>query len=145
MTPSKMCVYFCLSFILGIFLNSIIPIPRRLMPGFLVSGFILTSAPLLAGRKKTAIAGFCLIFSVLGIWRHQATEAGIRNYELKGYNDSEQNIILVGTIVKEPDARGKSVKLIVHPEGIDGKILATVNRYPEYEYGDKLKITGKLK
>jgi len=100
------------------------------------------------------VLGFCLIFLVLGIWRHQVVELKIKNDELRKYNDLEQNITLLGTVVKEPDVRGNSIKLTIKvsqvqgevgPSPVDGKVLATANRYPEYQYGDKLKITGELK
>lgn len=62
---------------------------------------------------------------------------------------------LIGKIVKEPDIRDNNIKLIVKAWPIeDGqaffekkdyiKILITVDRYPEYNYGDGLKITGKI-
>jgi len=47
-------------------------------------------------------------------------------------------------VVQEPDIREKSVNLTIQPENINGKVLVTIDRYPEYQYGDKLKITGKL-
>src|SRR4030042_3626608 len=66
------------------------------------------------------------------------------NSELRRFNDSGQNITLIGIVSDEPDIREKSIKLTVKVENIEGKILVTTNRYPEYQYGDKLKITGKL-
>ena len=90
------------------------------------------------------VIGFCLIFLVTGIWRHQATELKITNSELRSYNDLEKNITLKGQVIGEPDIRANNIKLTIRPENIDGKILVTANRYPEYQYGDKLKITGKL-
>ncbi|MBI2200921.1 MAG: hypothetical protein HYU43_03165 [Armatimonadetes bacterium] len=42
-------------------------------------------------------------------------------------------------IPKEPDIRPNSIKLVV------GNVLVAASRYPEYKYGDKLKIAGLLK
>lgn len=55
----------------------------------------------------------------------------------------------IGIVIKEPDIRAKSQKLTVEQyengsRAVDGKILVTTRRYPEYKYGDKLKITGKI-
>lgn len=51
--------------------------------------------------------------------------------------------IFVGKIVEEPDVRSNNTKLTVKAE--KGKILVTTNNYPEYQYGDVLKIKGELK
>jgi len=142
MTKSKIFLYFCLSFITGIFLNSIIKIPQLLMLSFLILGILLISV--LWPYKKFVVIGFCILFLVAGIWRHQLAELRIMNNELRKYNDQEKIITLVGLVAKEPDIREKSVKLTVQPENIKGKVLITTNRYPEYQYGDELKITGRL-
>ena len=151
MTPSKIFLYFCLSFIGGIFLGSFFKVSQLMMLSFLVSGLVLISV--LWKHKKIAVAGFCLLFLVLGIWRHNIAELRIKNNELKKYNDLNQSITLIGMVSAEPDIREKTIKLEIASlklqiggewKDISGKILITTNRYPEYQYGDKLKITGKL-
>ena len=82
-----------------------------------------------------------------------------RYYELESKMDNqeylEENISLIGRVVKEPDIRDNNIKLTIKAWPVkDGqaflenkdyiKILATVERYPEYNYGDGLKITGKI-
>jgi len=62
---------------------------------------------------------------------------------LMNYNDSEKDFLITGKIVKEPDSKGDNVKLTVETEM--GKILVTTGIYPQYDYGDVLKINGKLK
>ena len=159
MTLSKIFLYFCLSFIAGIFLNSTFSklnffAPHILISAGLILGIILISV--LWKRKKIVVIGFCLIFLALGIWRHQQTELRIMNYEAalrgvrleasrRGYNDLGEEVVLIGRVVKEPDVREQSVKLTVEVENINGKVLVTTGRYPEYKYGDKLKIIGELK
>jgi len=142
MTSSKIFLYFCLSFIGGIFLSSIITISQIYMLGILILGLILISV--LWRYKKFVIIGFCLLFLVAGIWRYQIAELGVVNNELRKLNDLGKEITLIGLVAAEPDIREKSVKLTVKPENINGKVLVTINRYPEYQYGDKLKINGKL-
>jgi len=141
MTKSKIFLYFCLSFIVGIFLSSLFLISRPLMLGVLISGIIFISA--LGKHKKSLVFGFCLLFLVLGIWRqNNALPAG--RQELIKYNDSGEEINLIGIVIKEPDIRDTSVKLTIGGRTA-AKVLVTTNRYPEYKYGDELKITGKLK
>ena len=143
MTTSKIFLYFCLSFVGGIFLNSIITISQLLMLGFLILGILLISV--LWQYKKFVIIGFCILLLVAGIWCHQQAELRMMNNELRRYNDSDQKITLIGQVIKEPDIREKNIKLTIKPDNIEGKVLVTTNRYPEYRYGDKLKITGNLK
>jgi len=85
---------------------------------------------------------FLIVFLILIIWRYQVIELRMNNNELRKYNDLEKEITLVGTVVKEPDVRDTNTKLTIKINR--EKILVTVNRYPEYKYGDELKITGKL-
>ena len=140
MTKSKIFLYFCLSFITGIFLNSIIKIPQLLMLSFLILGILLISV--FWKYRDFVIFGFCILFLVLGIWRHQIFLSKLENSEIKKHIN--ENIVLIGVVDAEPDIREKVIKLKIRIEGIDNEILVTARRYPEYQYGDKLKITGRL-
>jgi len=147
MSVSKIFLYLCLSFIGGIFLNSIFQIPQLLLLGFLILGIFLISVSLSLSLKRKAvlmIIGFCLLFLVLGIWRHQIAEKKITNNELRQYNEQYQKTTLTGQIIKEPDIREKNIKLTIKLDNLDGKILVTTTKYSQYQYGDKLKITGEL-
>jgi len=156
MTASKIFLYFCLSFIGGIFFSSYL---LNFLPSIiiyilligLILGILLIS--IFWKHKKLVVMGFSVLFLVLGIWRHQQIELNIGNNELRRFNDSNQNITLIGTVSAEPDIREKSIKLTLISEqliinnkqvDLEGKILLTTWRYPEYDYGDKLKIVGKL-
>ena len=142
MTASKILLYFCLSFISGIFLSSFLKISQIYLLGFLIFGIFLISA--LWQYKKFVVIGFCILFLAGGIWRHQFAELRITNNELGKLNGQKQNVTLIGIVVAEPDLRENNVKLTIKPEKIEGKILVTTNLYPEYQYGDRLKINGKL-
>lgn len=140
MTKSRIFFYFCLSFVGGIFISSILGFftPHLILGAGLVLGLLPISA--LWKYKKIALAGFCILFLVLGVWRHQTAE-------LKIIHPQEKETTFIGTVIQEPDIRENSTKLTLteaKPRSIQGKILVTTNRYPEYHYGDKLKIAGKL-
>lgn len=143
MTASKIFLYFCLAFVGGIFLNSFIKIPQLIMLGLLILGLILISV--FWKYKKLAVIGFSILFLVLGIWKHQQAEIQISKSKLQIYNDKNETITLIGIVSDEPDIREKSIKLTVNIKNISGKVLVTTWRYPEYKYGDKLKIVGNLK
>lgn len=80
-------------------------------------------------------------------------ESGITNSELRKYNDLGRNVTLIGVVIKEPDVREKSTKLTLRTENLleagpltaSGNVLLTVNKYPQYQYGDRLKVVGELK
>ncbi len=142
MPKSRIFLYFCLSFVGGIFLNSFLEIQQLLMLGFLILGIALISV--FWKYKKLAVAGFCFIFLVLGMWRYEAADFKVKNNGLLEYNDKKEKVALIGEVVAEPDVRENNLKLTVSPQKLEGRILVTTNRYPEYRYGDKLKISGEL-
>jgi len=148
MAAPKIFLYFCLSFIGGIFLSSIIFISQLKLLGLLILGVLLFSVPPSLRFKKKAglvVIGFSILFLVLGVYHHQSAELRIMNNELRTYNDTGRKLTLVGQVVEEPDVREGNIKLTFKPENINGKVLVTTNLYPQYRYGDKLRIKGELK
>jgi len=55
-----------------------------------------------------------------------------------------EKVELVGEIVEEPDGRDANVRYVVTLENSKSKILLIANRFPEYKYGDRVKVSGKL-
>jgi competence protein ComEC len=161
MTKSKIFFYFCSSFIFGIFLNSIVIKTQLLELGFLFVIFGFVSALILISifwqQKKIVLVGFCLIFLVFGIWLHGTAELRIINNVLSQYNNLENNVVLTGTIIEEPDVRENSVQIVLKVSSINnvnliplgdknrvGNVLILATRYPEHKYGDELKVMGRL-
>jgi len=139
MSKSKIFLYFCFSFVAGVFLSSLTKISLPIIMGLFISGIILISA--LWEYKRAAAFGFCLIFLVFGIWRYQSVENQMNNSKLLRYNEKE--VVLAGFISDNPDIKEKSANFIFKT-GQNEKILVTASKYPEYNYGDKLEIKGKL-
>ena len=143
MSKSKVFLLFCLSFIGGIFLSSFLLVGALAKVGLAIPGILLISV--FWKYKKAVIVGFSILFLLLGIWRHQQVLAGIPEIQ-------EGNITFIGKIVAEPDVRQTHTKLTLSevtmteakPPSIKGKVLITTGKYPEYQYGDELRITGEL-
>ncbi len=96
-------------------------------------------------RSRIFFWGFCLILTIIIFWRYNVVLSNLENSQLNNYNDSDEEIVLTGKIIKEPDIRENNIKLTILARGrASGRILVTVSRYPEYGYGDELEITGKL-
>ena len=152
MTASKTFLYLCLSFIGGIFISSLLVVPKLIIGELFVLGvfyslFFLKQKPIL-------VFGICLIILAFGILRYQIALNNFENAELRNFIDFLEPIQVVGKVIKEPDVRENNINLTSEVEGIlvedivipmEGKILVTTERYPEYQYGDRLKIIGSLK
>ena len=82
----------------------------------------------------------CLLF-IVGVFLNSLT-IKLESRELKEYFGKEVN--LTGIIIEEPDQGEKTTKLTIQPVNGKEKILINKWPYPQYEYGDKLKIIGML-
>ena len=142
MTSSKTLFWFCISFILGIALQSFTKIPHTLLWGILICGFALIVASFLV-KKEAAMIGFCLLFLVLGITRLQISEFTIANDAIAKLHDKPEKITLQGKIIDEPDVRAAYQKLKVAVGR--SLVLVTLGRYPEYHYLGTITLIGKLK
>ncbi len=69
------------------------------------------------------------------------------------YNGTPEPVTITGVVNDEPDIRDcytnlrirvESIHIDDSAEPIAGLVLARAPRYPEYTYGDRLKITGRL-
>lgn len=155
MSKSQIFLFFCLSFILGVFIQSLLNFPGPWWLGILILGVML--AAIWWGKApKIVVAGFCLMLLTGGAWRSLAM---LDNDNLvKQFNDKGK-IIVVGVVSEEPDTRSDNVKYAVSVEHVkpfdygyasaqgvktDGKILVVAKKYPLFQYGDKIEINGKL-
>jgi len=143
MTSSKALSYFLTFFILGIALTSIAKISQTIVWVFLFLGFLSIISSIFFNKKIYTVIGFCFLFFTIGLLRFQISEFNISNDELSKFNGNPEKITLKGEIIAEPDLRDSFQKLKVKVG--NSIVLVTMQRYPEYEYLDKIKITGKLK
>jgi competence protein ComEC len=141
MTKSGILLCFCLAFVSGIILDSLIKIPRLIWWGIFVLAFLLII--LYLKSKVLALIGFCLLVLITGFWRHQIAVQLVELEELHQYY--EQSMTLSGIVVDEPEQRINQQKFEFEAEEIPGRILITTELYPEYSYGDRLEINGQLK
>lgn len=155
MTPSKALFWFCIVFVVGIFLASVIKIPQIFSWVFLFLGTLAFFTATYYQNKRLSIfvvntnsilvLGFCSFFLVLGIMRFQISEFTISQDTLSQLNDNPEKIYLVGQIIAEPDIRDTMQKLKIRITDTKSIVLVTAQRYPEYHYLDVVQINGKLK
>ena len=139
---SKIFLLFCLAFIAGVFLGNYVAPYVVYYVGTIAAAVFIAIITTFWGEKQFMIAGFLGLTMLAGMARFK-TSFPYHDPNFVGtlYGQEE---ILQGIIVKEPDVRPDKINLTIRADDISGHILTTVGRYPEYEYGDVLKISGKI-
>ncbi len=148
-------IYLSGAWVTGIFLGSRLALPFALI-------FIgLAPLPLLfflpQKRKLIIIASVCLIAFFGGVLCYQASEPPNDNSHIKYYLNEQykdQTFLVEGMVSTDPEVRDSVTHLrlavnAIDPDGegwreVSGDVLLFVPRYPEYEYGDVLRVRGEL-
>ena len=98
------------------------------------------------------LPALCLATVMLGGVRYGAAQEAIEGLDLKGYNDGPP-VVLVGTILSEPEIRGGWAMLTVgsleRVEGADrwpvsGSVLVRTSWWEDWRSGDRVEVAGKL-
>ncbi len=145
MSASKILLYLCAFFAIGIALASFVKTSQILVLGYLIFSVLMVIIFAFLDKKALIVAGFSLLFLAAGIARFQNVEFKIETDPIRKYNDRPEKIILTGQIIDGPDIRDRSQKLKVKIDGTESIVLVTVGRYPEYNYLDRIKISGGIK
>lgn len=142
MTKSKIFLFLLLSFIGGIFLYSLIKIPIAVAIGIFIFGFLFLFFAILLKDRKKLVLGFCILMLALGSFRSYQV---FNHYTLEFSKNfiSGENLNFEGVIVEEPDRRSDFSQYVLKNDTL-GRVLIKTGNYPEYFYGDVLKIFGKI-
>ena len=130
-------VFLLIGFIGGILLRSFVNFGPALAGFFIFLGIIILFLRLITQDSRLII--FIAIFII-------SFGLGIARYELKDYKKAELpegKINLEGIISDEPDERENYTRLVINAN--DNKILLYVYHYPEFHYGDRVRVSGLLK
>jgi competence protein ComEC len=142
-------IYLSGAWVAGILLGSRLVLPFALIFAGLVPLPLLFFFP--QRRRLIIIAALCLIAFFGGALCYQASLPPNDSSHVKFYNGQEVQI--EGMVSADPEVGDNtthlrlSVSAINREEGwqeVGGDILLFVPRYPEYEYGDILQVTGEL-
>jgi predicted membrane protein len=123
MRKSKIFLFICLAFILGIFISSWIKIPSNILEGVFVLGifWIIFLWPrenekIFSWDKnkifnvKMTIIGFCFLSLIFGIFYFQKNYS--KQYFLQSYNEAKEEIILKGIVISDLGNKKTSKKII---------------------------------
>lgn len=95
-----------------------------------------------------SLASFCL-----GGLNYQLRQPKIDAFHIAWYNDREYDLLVTGVLAEPPDYRDTYTNLRLNVEAVDtgsgdlpveGELLARVFPNEAYEYGDRIRIRGKL-
>jgi competence protein ComEC len=140
MSKNKIFLVMCLCFIAGVFLGKYI----HQAFGLILTGIFFALFTLSIGNRVVLVISLCgLIFLFGAFWLHVHE----RPSQLINYYDQKQTLTAV--ITEEPDERLDKTLLTISAIEINGltipgKIILFTGKYPEYFYGDKITVTGKI-
>jgi competence protein ComEC len=145
----KPVYFFIISFIFSVAIYSL----EYLTFVFTIT-FGLLSIVFYGAHKFFKLKGAFLLFVIflgvfLGGFRAGLEVVSLEDLYLDKYVGNE--VVIVGTVIEEPDNRERTQRLTINIEQIEDeeitsgvKLITSVSRYPKYSYGDKLKLLGKL-
>ena len=155
MTKSKIFLFLMLAFILGVAGGSFFDISQKAV---LIVATIAVSLVAIFYQRGSKILNFPIAFAAFlvlafsaGVMRFDASESLAK--VLTVFNDTEAEIELLGYIESEPQKLIDKQRLLVKVKEIkvpgytlftNEKVLAIVNLYPEFRYGDLISVEGKL-
>jgi len=142
MSRSRIFSLILISFVAGIFLYSVVKTPPIVIGGVLVFGLAVLVIAVIKKDSAKIIFGICILFFVLGVWRSYDVFGYAGKADIKNFNSGEE-VSFSGKITREPDRRLDFSQYILESESL-GYVLVKTNLYPEYFYGDTLKLNGKV-
>lgn len=156
MSFSRIFFYFCLSFLGGVFIASFCN-PFSSVISFFALFFLLMvgfAISIIFYKKNIAVFGLCIFVLFFGIFWEEKFEAEIipSPEDIHFYNDKGK-ITFEGLILEEPKEKMKNTQIVAESERViddddaklvQGKVLITLPRGADFQYGDKIEISGKL-
>jgi competence protein ComEC len=137
-TKSKIFFILSLAFLAGVFSASFFQIEKYNILIISVAGVILLIINY--KNRKIAVAGVAVLFLALGIWR---TNLSLDTAKDNLAKQKLGQVDFVGMAIKEPETDEKYQKIIIEDEN-KNKILINADIYPQYRYGDEMKVKCTL-
>lgn len=142
---------FVLSFTLGVAARSVFQFPFSFSFLLLFLSFLPLSLFFVTRAKEVFLVTLCILGLVAGVTRFSIAAESGRATLIEKHLGEEMRFGAL--IVEEPDERDQTAKITVRAKNIfragekmpiDTKILLTVSRYPEYNYGDEVTVSGRI-
>jgi len=154
-----------LAFMLGILLGSLVALPFGIWLALTGVTLVIALAWWLIARQfqfqpyhlsPSSQALILISFAALfgGAARYLYVQPRIDPFQVAWYNDRDYDLLVTGTLVEPPDERDNYTNLKLRIESVDtglesplkagGLILARVAPDETYQYGERLRLRGKL-
>ena len=100
------------------------------------------------------LSGACALALILGALRYQASIPDLDSPQVVAYHNDRGWVTLEGIVRSYPDIRDTRIDLLLNVDWIEvqdegyethGRVLVRAARFPEYHYGDRLRVHGHLK
>ncbi|MDX1379332.1 MAG: ComEC/Rec2 family competence protein, partial [Anaerolineales bacterium] len=155
LTAQPPLMWFSLAFLGGIVLGSLVSLSIWVWISLaLLSVFLLIPARIFASRLNLSSFVFVLLTALfLGAARFQYSVPRFDAFHIAFFNDREYDLLITGTLAEPPDYRDRYTNLRVQVEAVDtgdgdleanGLILVRASNNQEFEYGQRIRIRGKL-
>jgi competence protein ComEC len=144
-------IFLAVAWSAGIALTDALSLPWQTLPLIGLAGIV--GAIAWRDSPRARLAGACVVALALGGGRLLLSQPSFDAQSLATYNDVGPATV-EGVVAVEPDVRETYANLRVNadhltlPDGrvleVDGAVLVRADRYPTFDYGDRLRITGSL-
>jgi len=139
----KFLVTILSGFVSGVFVSSFVDFGWALALFFVFLGLVFG---IVHYRHRTSIMlAAALFFIAVGLGQLRYGQSDLNGQQSDLQNKTGQRVSLVGIVSDEPEQKENYNRLVLEDEKSESKILVYLPTYPQYKYGDKLKITGILK
>ncbi len=135
-----------LSFFMGTLFASHVPVPRSVCMGFMsVCAFLYAYARWVrVGCRSAPPAVFTIVCSIFicAFGMERISAAGIHDHVLDpslGFT-----VVLEGVVCAEPEMKEVTQRFCFQPDGSIDRVSVSTDRYPEYAYGDRLRVEATL-
>ncbi|MBN1220373.1 MAG: DNA internalization-related competence protein ComEC/Rec2 [Anaerolineae bacterium] len=120
---------------------------------------VIAGLPALAGLflyrhiSRVQTGAMLVLALVAGAFRLNFFQPTFDHSYIAFYNDKDTPVTITGVVIDEPDVRDYYLNLRLQAETIEqgeviqpveGLVLVRAPRHPEYFYGDRLTVTGKM-
>lgn len=145
LTPSRIFLFLLISFIAGVAVRSFLVVPAPLILGVLLLGVTVIALGGTRRGKRFTVFGLLVVVFAFGIFRY--ADVHVSRPDLSGLYG--KHIVVTGLVAQDPEVTARAQRLVVRVMGVnDAPIsqeflsLITVRRFPKYELGDELVISG---
>ena len=138
----KFLIIILSGFVSGVFISSFVDLGWPLALIFIFLGGIFGITYFL--NRSKVFGAVALLFLAVGLGQLRYNQSDLNGRQSDLQNKVGQRVLLAGIVSDEPEQKENYARLVLETEN-KSKILVYVQNYPQYKYGDKLKIIGLLK